>query len=131
MSSAAVTGSAALLPQTELELSIKGMTCAACAAGGEEAQRGGPCSGQREFRDREGRRHRAAVGFGGSAHRGGGAGRLWRRGEAASRGRRRGEPWGRRRCGSRCLSAGPADRGGGGPPRAGGRRPPPPARPPR
>jgi len=32
MSSAAVTGSAALLPQTELELSIKGMTCAACAA---------------------------------------------------------------------------------------------------
>src|SRR5258706_13663175 len=32
MSSAAVTGNAALLPQTELELSIKGMTCAACAA---------------------------------------------------------------------------------------------------
>src|SRR6266852_7327841 len=32
MSSAAVTGSAALLPQTELELSIRGMTCAACAA---------------------------------------------------------------------------------------------------
>ena len=31
MSSAAVTGNAALLPQTELELSIKGMTCAACA----------------------------------------------------------------------------------------------------
>src|SRR5258707_10846335 len=36
MSSAAVTGNAALLPQTELELSIKGMTCAACAAGVEK-----------------------------------------------------------------------------------------------
>src|SRR5712664_3749214 len=32
MSSAAVTGRAALLPQTELELSVKGMTCAACVA---------------------------------------------------------------------------------------------------
>src|SRR5258707_8895654 len=32
MPSAAVTGRAALLPETELEPPIKGMTCAACAA---------------------------------------------------------------------------------------------------
>src|SRR5258707_4284553 len=58
MSSAAVAGSARPPGLIEVELSIRGMTCAACAARGAEAAcRGRRRRSQREFRHREGRDH--------------------------------------------------------------------------
>ena len=68
MASAAVPGAVSAPELREVELSIRGMTCAACAARVEKKlgaiQR---CHGVGEFRDREGHRHGAAVGVGGAA----------------------------------------------------------------
>ena len=100
--SAAVTGMASSPGLREVELSVRGMTCAACAARVEKKLNApGRCRRDGEFRDREGDRHRARVGSGRAADRGGRAGRLRRGAGAAPGGRaaRRGGGAGRRQPG--------------------------------
>ena len=88
--SAAITGKASSAGLRQVELSIQGMTCAACAARVQKKLSAlENVTGVGEFRDREGHRHRAGVGARGAAGRGGRAGRLRRGTGPASSGRGR------------------------------------------